>query len=118
MKHLIMFIGLLVLVGCQTTEGIDFEAKDSSCTTTCRNRYDSCMGAITMMPIRKNNDCVDNLRFCVAQCPSKGMVVVPVSENTLSSSTKKLEILNDMQKKGLITRDEYNAKKAEILRGM
>lgn len=60
-----------LLAGCQTTEDIDFTSKDYTCTTTCRNRYDSCQGAITMMPIRKNNDCVDNLRFCIAQCPPK-----------------------------------------------
>jgi hypothetical protein len=82
---LLMTTGLLA--GCQTTEDIDFTSKDYTCTTTCRNRYDSCQGAITMMPIRKNNDCVDNLRFCIAQCPPKGSPVI-VPSNDASNPSK------------------------------
>ena len=38
--------------------------------------------------------------------------------NDLPNPAKKLEDLNTMLKKGLITQDEYNTKKAEILRAM
>ena len=40
------------------------------------------------------------------------------SAGELQNPAKKLEDLNIMLKKSLITQDEYNAKKAEILRGM
>lgn len=39
-----------------------------------------------------------------------------VATNDIPNPAKKLEDLNTMLKKGLITTDEYNAKKAEILR--
>jgi hypothetical protein len=38
--------------------------------------------------------------------------------NDLPNPAKKLEDLNTMLKKGLITQDEYNAKKSEILKNM
>ncbi len=41
-----------------------------------------------------------------------------VTINDLPNPAKKLEDLNAMLKKGLITQDEYNAKKTEILRAM
>ncbi|QWD91626.1 hypothetical protein [Polynucleobacter sp. MWH-Braz-FAM2G] len=41
-----------------------------------------------MMPIRKNNDCVDNLRFCIAQCPPKGAkAMAPNSANSALNQT-------------------------------
>ena len=42
----------------------------------------------------------------------------PAVANDLPNPAKKLEDLNTMLKKGLITQDEYNAKKTEILKNM
>ena len=42
----------------------------------------------------------------------------PMPASDLPNPAKKLEDLNVMLKKGLITQDEYNTKKAEILRSM
>jgi len=42
----------------------------------------------------------------------------PMPASDLPNPAKKLEDLNSMLKKGLITQDEYNAKKAEILKNM
>lgn len=42
----------------------------------------------------------------------------PMPTSDLPNPAKKLEDLNMMLKKGLITQDEYDAKKAEILRNM
>lgn len=43
---------------------------------------------------------------------------IPMPASDLPNPAKKLEDLNVMLKKGLITQDEYNTKKAEILRNM
>lgn len=43
---------------------------------------------------------------------------VPTPQSDLPNPAKKLEDLNAMLKKGLITQDEYNTKKAEILKNM
>ena len=43
---------------------------------------------------------------------------LPMPQSDLPNPAKKLEDLNTMLKKGLITQDEYNAKKAEILKNM
>lgn len=42
----------------------------------------------------------------------------PMPASDLPNPAKKLEDLNTMLKKGLITQDEYNAKKTEILKNM
>ena len=43
---------------------------------------------------------------------------IPMPASDLPNPAKKLEDLNTMLKKGLITQDEYNAKKTEILKNM
>lgn len=44
--------------------------------------------------------------------------ITPAPASDLPNPAKKLEDLNTMLKKGLITQDEYNTKKAEILKNM
>jgi hypothetical protein len=43
---------------------------------------------------------------------------IPMPSSNLPNPAKKLEELNTMLKKGLITQDEYNTKKTEILKNM
>ena len=53
--------------------------------------------------------------------PARASIIPPTKASPVSDApnpAKKLEDLNVMLKKGLITADEYNAKKAEILRDL
>lgn len=54
-----------------------------------------------------------------ATSPARSSITpAPMPASDLPNPAKKLEDLNTMIKKGLITQDEYNAKKTEILRNM
>jgi len=66
------FLTMLALAGCQSISDIDLSAKDPDCTQVCLSRHQLCDSRITLMPIRKHNDCADNLRYCVQDCPAKG----------------------------------------------
>jgi len=50
--------------------------------------------------------------------PARSAITPNAAANDLPNPAKKLEDLNTMLKKGLITQDEYNAKKTEILKSM
>ena len=50
--------------------------------------------------------------------PARSAIIPNSGANNLPNPAKKLEDLNTMLKKGLITQDEYNAKKTEILQSM
>ena len=50
--------------------------------------------------------------------PARSAITPNAAINDLPNPAKKLEDLNTMLKKGLITQDEYNSKKTEILKNM
>uniref|UniRef100_UPI0040487DEB SHOCT domain-containing protein n=1 Tax=Polynucleobacter sp. TaxID=2029855 RepID=UPI0040487DEB len=50
--------------------------------------------------------------------PARASLIPPSAVNDSPNPAKKLEDLNTMLKKGLITQDEYNAKKTQILNSM
>ena len=50
--------------------------------------------------------------------PARSSITPNAAVNDLPNPAKKLEDLNTMLKKGLITQDEYNTKKTEILKAM
>lgn len=58
------------------------------------------------------SDATSPARAAITPAPS------PMPPSDLPNPAKKLEDLNTMLKKGLITQDEYNTKKAEILKNM
>lgn len=51
-----------------------------------------------------------------ASTPARAAITTTKQSNDIPNPAKKLEDLNTMLRKGLITTDEYNVKKAEILR--
>lgn len=114
--HYLCVLLFLLVAGCQSIDDIDFKSKDPACAELCYKRYDECIGRVTLMPIRKHNDCVDNLRFCAQQCPSPKSA--DATSDTVAAGAKKLEALNALRKKGLITQQDYEVKKKQILDGM
>lgn len=73
-------------------------------------------------PITKQEDVKDGLPVIRTTTPetskpSQARAAITPS-NDIPNPAKKLEDLNTMLKKGLITQDEYNAKKTEILKAM
>jgi Short C-terminal domain len=104
---------LFVLPGCQSIADVDLSAKDAACGQLCSTHYEDCNNRITMMPIRQHNDCADSFKYCAQACPAKGAAtVVPGEKPSVADRLKELESLHQ---KGLISDDEYLAKKRAIL---
>jgi hypothetical protein len=74
-------------------------------------------------PAMKQEDVKDGLPVIRTTTPEKpsparAAITPKAAASDLPNPAKKLEDLNTMLKKGLITQDEYNAKKTEILQSM
>jgi hypothetical protein len=54
------------------------------------------------------------MKLCVQACPARGSVAA----SPVPSPSQRLANLDDLYKRGLITKDEYDAKRAEILKGL
>lgn len=95
-RFLLLAFAMVALVGgCQSISDVDLSAKDSDCTQTCLSRHRICDNRITMMPIRQHNDCADNLRYCVQDCPVKGASKI----TTIEAPEVQLEAMAQAKKK-------------------
>ncbi|MFM0062937.1 SHOCT domain-containing protein [Paraburkholderia aspalathi] len=113
MKKTLLLLTVL-LAGCASTAAIDTSKVDSDCAHSCSANYSECLGKFTLFPLMAQHQCTDAMKLCVQACPARGAAAAsPVSE-----SSQRLANLDDLYKRGLITKDEYDAKRAEILKGL
>lgn len=102
----------LLLAGCASTADIDTSKVDPDCAHSCSANYSECLGKFTLFPIQAQHQCTDAMRLCVQACPTRA-AAAPAPD-----ASQRLANLDDLYKRGLITKDEYDAKRAEILKGL
>lgn len=103
----------LLLAGCASTADIDMSKVDPDCAHSCSANYSECLGKFTLFPIQAQHQCTDAMRLCVQACPTRGAATAPAPD-----ASQRLANLDDLYKRGLITKDEYDAKRVEILKGL
>ncbi|NYH24976.1 SHOCT domain-containing protein [Paraburkholderia bryophila] len=104
----------MLLAGCASVSDIDTSKIDASCAQSCTSTYSECLGKFTLFPLIAQHQCTDAMHLCAAACPSRGATAPapPVS------ATQRLQDLADLYKHGLITKEDYDAKRSEILKGI
>lgn len=107
----------LILFSCASPPTADPSKVELSCAQHCSDTLATCSSGFKFFPVVVQKQCNDNYDVCIGGCPAR-TPIIPVVQTTQPSSTSKLEELNGMMKKGLITQGEYNAKKTQILNGM
>jgi hypothetical protein len=104
----------MLLAGCASTADIDTSKADPDCAHSCSANYSECLGKFTFFPIEAQHQCTDAMKLCVQACPTRGTAAA----SSLPDASHRLANLDDLYKRGLITKDEYDAKRAEILKGL
>jgi hypothetical protein len=104
---------LMLLAGCASVSDIDTSKIDADCAHSCTANYSECLGKFTLFPIQAQHQCTDAMQLCAKACPAR-------ADNASSPATpsQRLTSLNDLYSRGLISKDEFDAKRAEILKGM
>ncbi|MFM0263108.1 SHOCT domain-containing protein [Paraburkholderia sediminicola] len=113
MKKKLLLLTVL-LAGCASVADIDTSKVEPGCAHSCAANYSECLGKFTLFPIEAQHQCTDAMQLCVKACPARG-------DNATSPAvtpSQRLANLDDLYKRGLITKDEYDAKHAEILKGL
>jgi hypothetical protein len=103
-----------LLAGCASVSDIDPSKLDASCAQSCTSTYSECLGKFTLFPLMAQHQCTDAMHLCAAACPSKGATANATPVNT----AQRLADLGNLYQRGLITREDYDSKRAEILKGM
>jgi len=109
-----LLLSTLLLAGCASVADIDTSKIDSDCAHSCTANYSECLGKFTFFPIEAQHQCTDAMQLCAKACPAKG----DNSSSQVVPASQRLANLDDLYKRGLISKEEYDAKRAEILRGL
>ncbi|MFM0603652.1 SHOCT domain-containing protein [Paraburkholderia sediminicola] len=109
-----LLILTMLLTGCASVADIDTSKAEPDCAHSCAANYSECLSKFTLFPIQAQHQCTDAMQLCVKACPTRAdSATAPVV-----SPAQRLANLDDLYKRGLITKDEYDAKHAEILKGL
>ena len=111
----ILGVALTVLsAGCATPPSADPSTVDSGCAQQCSSSLATCSAGFKMFPIVQQKQCNDNYDVCIKGCPSR-IPASAVNKQAAEPTAERLRKLEDLYKSGAITKDEYEAKRKEIL---
>ncbi|MEX3635337.1 SHOCT domain-containing protein [Paraburkholderia sp. BR14320] len=112
MKRLITVAATMVLTGCIAAPELDLSKVDSTCAQRCSSEYSNCTTGFKLFPLIEQAHCNEALKVCVAACtPAQ-----TVTGN--ATSAQRLTELKTLYKQGLISEEEYETKRQEILKTM
>jgi hypothetical protein len=107
-------VGLaLVLGGCASLP--DTSKTDPACSRGCTGTYSQCISGFHAFPLQNQWECSQVMQSCINTCPVPG---APVTGTVASPLGQKLIDLDALHKAGLITDQEYAAKRKQILDSM
>jgi hypothetical protein len=109
-----LLLSMMLLAGCASVSDIDTSKADPDCAHSCTANYSECLGKFTLFPIEAQHQCTDAMQLCVKACPARGDIAV----SAVATPAQRLANLDDIYKRGLINKGEYDAKRAEILKGL
>ncbi len=113
-KKISSVIFSLTVVSCASPPTADPSLVELSCAQHCSETLATCSSGFKFFPIVVQKQCNDNYDVCIKGCPPRVAAVKTIQ----NSPSAKLEELNQMLQKGLISQKEYDNKKTEILKNM
>ena len=117
MKPLSLAFALVAAVfatACATPPSSDPSAVESACAQHCSSDLATCGSGFKLFPIVQQKQCNDVYDVCIKGCPARKVEIFPSGAVTPSTSTR-LRELDELLKSGVITKEEYDAKRKAIL---
>ena len=115
MKVRFLVCTLVVLTaGCATPPSSDPSTVESGCAQQCSANLATCSSGFKFFPIVQQKQCNDNYDVCIKGCPARAAETA-AAKPVPQSTAERLKKLDELFKSGAITKDEYDAKRKEIL---
>lgn len=114
-----LLFGLLLSVllgGCATPPSSDPSTVDPGCAQQCSTNLATCSGGFKLFPVVQQKQCNDNYDVCIKGCPARSSAssAAPVTHDV----SERLKILDDLLRSGAISKEEYEAKRKQILESL
>jgi hypothetical protein len=103
-----------LLVSCATPPSSDPSTVDAACAQQCSGNLATCSSGFKLFPIVQQKQCNDTYDVCIKGCPARTKETSSAGAAPQSVGDR-LKKLDELYKVGSITREEYDAKRKEIL---
>lgn len=103
-----------ITVGCATPPSADPSTVELACAQQCSASLAACSSGFKLFPIVQQKQCNDNYDVCIKGCPAR-VVETSTTKTVPPSTTERLKKIEELFKSGAITKEEYDAKRKEIL---
>lgn len=111
-KNLMVYMFAVMATGCASPPSSDPSKVEPGCAQQCSSSLATCSSGIKLFPVVQQGQCNDNYDVCIKGCPAR-------TENTLSndsqSAAERLEKIDELFNSRVITKEEYDTKRKEIL---
>lgn len=104
----------VVTAGCATPPSSNPSTVESGCAQQCSANLATCSSGFKLFPIVQQKQCNDTYDVCIKGCPARAEVT-SAAKTVPQSTGERLKKLEELFKSGVITKDEYDAKRKEIL---
>ena len=103
---------VVLAAGCATPPSSDPSIVESGCALQCSAHLATCSSGFKFFPIVQQKQCNDTYDVCIKGCPARAAEAAKPVPHSTAERFKKLD---ELFKSGAITKDEYDAKRKEIL---
>ncbi|MHB1176389.1 MAG: SHOCT domain-containing protein [Sulfuriferula sp.] len=108
---------VVLTAGCATSPSSDPSTVESGCAQQCSANLTTCSSGFKLFPIVQQKQCNDTYDVCIKGCPARAAEKA-AAKLVPQSTAERLRKLDELFKSGAITKDEYDAKRKEILRSL
>ena len=112
--RLFAFTLSVFLAGCATPPISNPAAVEPGCAQQCSSHLAICSSGFKLAPVIQQQQCNDIYDVCIKGCPQRTLATSQTKPPP-SPTAERLKQLEELFKSGAITKDEYDAKRKEIL---
>lgn len=104
----------ILLASCASPPTADPSKVEAGCAQKCSAHLAECSSGFKFFPVVAQQQCNDTYDVCIKGCPARDQSNAK-KDNSPRTAAQRLENLAGLFKSGQITKEEYDAKRKEIL---
>ena len=114
-SRLAALILTFLLASCAAPPSSDPSKVESTCAQQCSANLTTCSSGFKLFPVVAQQQCNDTYDVCIKGCPARVTTAAPQGNTPTQSTSERLKALDELLRSGAITKQEYEAKRKEIL---
>ena len=105
-----------LFAACATPPTSDPSTVDPACAHQCSAELSTCSSGFKLFPVVEQKHCNDTYDVCIRGCPARSSP--PSASQIKHDVSERLKTLDDLLKAGTISKEEYDAKRKQVLESL